>query len=146
MFQGPGRAARAGGPAAPAGARDLKPGLLAAMLGAALAGGAPIGRVVHRFERDGMKYLIRSTMEATGLGALFASGKFVQESQGLIADRTREILGTSDQGVVMFRRMLTDAIDAVACGEDPPGIVRSEGQGFIDFDAQQTRDGVLLSA
>lgn len=51
------------------------------------AGGAPIGRVVHRFERDGMKYLIRSTTEATGLGALFASGKFVQESQGLITSK-----------------------------------------------------------
>ena len=51
------------------------------------AGGAPIGRVVHRFERDGTKYLIRSTTEAIGIGALFASGKFVQESQGLITAR-----------------------------------------------------------
>ncbi len=48
------------------------------------ADGAPIGRVVHRFERQGDRYLIRSTTEATGLGALFASGKFVQESTGLI--------------------------------------------------------------
>lgn len=51
------------------------------------AGGAPIGRVVHRFERDGAKYLIRSTTEAVGIGALFATGKFVQESQGLITAR-----------------------------------------------------------
>jgi len=46
--------------------------------------GAPIGRVVHTFERDGERYLIRSTTEATGLGALFASGKVVQESAGVI--------------------------------------------------------------
>lgn len=46
--------------------------------------GAPIGRVVHRFERDGGRYLIRSTTEATGFGALFATGKFVQESTGTI--------------------------------------------------------------
>ncbi len=51
------------------------------------ADGAPIGRVVHRFERDGGRYLIRSTTEATGLGALFASGKFVQESTGTITAR-----------------------------------------------------------
>lgn len=46
--------------------------------------GAPVGRVVHSFERDGDRYLIRSTTEATGLGALFASGKLVQESAGVI--------------------------------------------------------------
>lgn len=48
------------------------------------SGGAPIGRVVHRFERQGERYLIRSTHELTGLGVLFNSGKFVQESQGAI--------------------------------------------------------------
>jgi hypothetical protein len=46
--------------------------------------GSPVGRVVHRFERNGDRYLIRSTTEASGLGALFATGKFVQESQGTI--------------------------------------------------------------
>jgi 5,5'-dehydrodivanillate O-demethylase oxygenase subunit len=69
-----------------------------------------------------------------------------QESQGFIADRTREILGTSDRGVVMFRSMLTRAIDNVARGEDPPGVVREMTAGFIDFDASQVRDGVLLNA
>lgn len=49
--------------------------------------GAPVGRVVHRFERDGGRYLIRSTTEATGFGGLFASGKFVQESTGTITAR-----------------------------------------------------------
>lgn len=48
------------------------------------SGGAPVGRVVHSFERSGERYLIRSTTEVTGLGALFASGKLVQESAGVI--------------------------------------------------------------
>lgn len=48
------------------------------------ADGSPVGRVVHRFERQGDRYLIRSTTEASGFGALFASGKFVQESRGMI--------------------------------------------------------------
>lgn len=69
-----------------------------------------------------------------------------QESQGLIADRSREFLATSDQGVVMMRRMLSDAIDAVARGEDPPGVMRQPTEGYIDFDASQHRDGVLLRA
>ncbi len=69
-----------------------------------------------------------------------------QESQGRIADRTREILATSDRGVVMFRRMLSAAIDAVARGEDPPGIVREGGSEIIAFDAHKVRDGVVIEA
>ena len=51
-----------------------------------------------------------------------------QESQGLIHDRSREILATSDQGVAMLRRMFSDSIDKVARGEDPIGIVRDDSQ------------------
>ena len=69
-----------------------------------------------------------------------------QESQGLIADRTREVLGTSDRGVVMFRRMLSDAIKSVEMGEDPPGVIRDSMDGFIGFDAKQVRDGKPMQA
>jgi 5,5'-dehydrodivanillate O-demethylase oxygenase subunit len=69
-----------------------------------------------------------------------------QESQGLIADRTRETLGTSDRGVVLFRRMLFDAIAAVERGEEPPGVVREESNGLISFDARKARDGAVISA
>lgn len=69
-----------------------------------------------------------------------------QESQGLVADRTREVLGTSDRGVVIFRRMLTDAIKSVERGEDPPGVLRDATTDLIDFDANQHRDGHLLRA
>jgi nitrite reductase/ring-hydroxylating ferredoxin subunit len=40
-------------------------------------------------------------------------------SQGAIADRNNEHLGTTDRGIVMFRRMLRQAIDAVQQGETP---------------------------
>lgn len=40
-------------------------------------------------------------------------------SQGAIADRTNEHLGTTDRGIVMFRRMLGRAIEAVKNGETP---------------------------
>ena len=49
-----------------------------------------------------------------------------QVSQGPISVHAREHLGTSDRGVVMFRRMLKDGIAAVRNGLDPKGIVRAE--------------------
>lgn len=67
-----------------------------------------------------------------------------QESQGLIADRSQEILGTSDRGVIMFRRMLKDALAAIERGEDPPGLYRTDDGTLVTFDAQQIRDGVRI--
>jgi 5,5'-dehydrodivanillate O-demethylase len=69
-----------------------------------------------------------------------------QESQGIIADRSRETLGTSDRGIAIFRRMLNDAIAAVERGNDPPGVIRDANHDVITFDASQTRDGHLLEA
>jgi 5,5'-dehydrodivanillate O-demethylase len=42
------------------------------------------------------------------------------ETQGVLADRTVEILGASDVGIVMFREMLKAAVDAHARGEAIP--------------------------
>ena len=47
-----------------------------------------------------------------------------QVSQGPIASRAREHLGTSDRGVVMFRRLLLNGLAAIERGDDPPGILR----------------------
>jgi len=45
---------------------------------------APLGRVAHRFERDGARYSIRSVTSAAGIAKLFTSGRYVQESRGLL--------------------------------------------------------------
>jgi 5,5'-dehydrodivanillate O-demethylase len=60
-----------------------------------------------------------------------------QESQGLIYDRSRnETLGTSDRGVVMWRKFVFDSIKAVAEGRDPVGIQRdADANEIIHFDA-----------
>jgi 5,5'-dehydrodivanillate O-demethylase oxygenase subunit len=59
-----------------------------------------------------------------------------QESQGPIHDRTKEILGTSDRGVVMWRKVAFDSIAAVKAGRDPHGIVRDVGRNdVVRFDA-----------
>jgi hypothetical protein len=60
---------------------------------------APLARVVHRFERDGARYVIRSVTEATGIAALFATGRYVQESRGtLSAEGLRPDLFTVRRG------------------------------------------------
>ena len=45
-------------------------------------------------------------------------------SQGPIADRTRETLGASDQGVALYRRLLFEQVERVQQGKDPIGIIR----------------------
>ena len=59
-----------------------------------------------------------------------------QESQGVIHDRSREFLGTSDRGIVMWRKLAFDSIRAAKEGRDPHGIVREvDPNDIIHFDA-----------
>lgn len=56
------------------------------------------------------------------------SGAFGQDMmawvvQGPIAPRHLEHLGVSDRGIIIYRNVLSDAIDAVERGEDPPGLI-----------------------
>ena len=55
------------------------------------------------------------------------------ETQGTIADRTKEILGASDVGIVMYRNMLRSAIAASDAGLELPA--RGDGRGVIDLRA-----------
>lgn len=45
-------------------------------------------------------------------------------TQGAIADRTRENLGRSDKGVILFRRQLEENLKKVERGEDPMNVFR----------------------
>lgn len=47
---------------------------------------------------------------------------------GPIANRENEHLTPSDSGVAIVRKMLRDAITAVAAGRDPKGVVRDPAQ------------------
>jgi hypothetical protein len=66
--------------------------------------------------------------------------RVAQETQGVIADRSKEHLATSDQGILMLRKMIRDAIDAVAQGRDPIGVIRDTRRAAITFDS--SRDAV----
>ena len=54
------------------------------------------------------------------------------ETQGPIADRTRERLATSDRGIVMLREMVKREIGRVQQGQDPKGIIRDPDHRIID--------------
>jgi 5,5'-dehydrodivanillate O-demethylase len=53
------------------------------------------------------------------------------ETQGAIADRSRESLGWSDAGVTLFRKMLRRELKKVAAGEDPMNVIRDPAQNAI---------------
>lgn len=55
-------------------------------------------------------------------------------TQGAIADRTNENLGTSDQGIAIYRRVLRREIKKVEQGEDPIAVIRDPARNeWIDL-------------
>jgi phenylpropionate dioxygenase-like ring-hydroxylating dioxygenase large terminal subunit len=64
------------------------------------------------------------TKTFTGMGFdINIHDQFACESQGRIQDRTRENLGSSDKGIVLYRRILMDAIRKSEAGETPLMVV-----------------------
>ena len=60
------------------------------------------------------------TKSYAGMGRKYYDhDKFATESQGTIADRTREHLGLTDRGVVAMRKQLLQAIEDVEAGKKP---------------------------
>jgi 5,5'-dehydrodivanillate O-demethylase len=49
----------------------------------------------------------------------YGQDRAVWEAQGAIFDRSNEMLGKSDRGIAMYRRMLAEQIDRVERGEEP---------------------------
>ena len=52
-------------------------------------------------------------------------------TQGPIADRTKEKLGASDKGIVMYRKMLKRELDKIEQGEDPIGTLRDPARNHV---------------
>jgi phthalate 4,5-dioxygenase len=63
----------------------------------------------------------------TGMGFdINIHDQFACESQGPIQDRTRENLGSTDKGIVLYRRILLDAINRNEKGETPLMVLDQE--------------------
>jgi len=68
---------------------------------------------------------MQKTETFTGIDGINQQDRAVQESMGRIVDRTRENLGPADRAVVATRKLLLEATDAVARGEQPRGVAPS---------------------
>ncbi len=85
-------------------------------------------------------------IEAYDVSTVWQQDRVVWETQGALADRTRENLGATDRGIVLFRRMLAAQIDLVERGGAPTVAVVSDVQRneIISFDSatRPWNDGV----
>lgn len=93
--------------------------------------------LIRRREND---YLIdrvkQKTESYTGIDGVSEQDACIQDSQGLIADRTTEHLGPTDMGVIRFRRLMLEAVRALASNEPPsaprcPKAFRVQGGGAV---------------
>lgn len=57
----------------------------------------------------------------TGIVGVNTQDRALQETMGLIADRSRERLGTSDRAIIAMRKLLQQAVRTVQDGGSPPG-------------------------
>lgn len=58
-------------------------------------------------------------------------------------DRSEEHLGAGDEGIIVFRKLLRDQIEAVRRGRDPLGVVRrADKNAILEFDVINERIGV----
>jgi 5,5'-dehydrodivanillate O-demethylase len=74
---------------------------------------------------------------------ILAQDSMAWETQGPIADRSREHLGATDRGVIMYRKLLKEQIEIVGKGGDPMGVVRDPAKNtLIEFDVINERIGV----
>jgi phthalate 4,5-dioxygenase len=77
--------------------------------------------VVGRANRWGFDAAEQRAQTFTGMGFdINIHDQWACESQGPIADRTREHLGSTDKGIVLYRRLLVDAIRKCQAGERVP--------------------------
>jgi hypothetical protein len=81
----------------------------------------------------------QATETYTGMGHdINVHDQWAVESMGRIQDRSREHLGQSDRGIVIYRRLLKQSLDQVAAGGRPP-IDPVDGAGLT---GPSTMDGV----
>jgi phenylpropionate dioxygenase-like ring-hydroxylating dioxygenase large terminal subunit len=76
----------------------------------------------------------------TGITGISEQDAAIADSQGLIADRTRELLGQTDLGVVRFRQTMFKALDSVKEGSSPLGAATAGAYRVRSGDAMASVD------
>ena len=77
---------------------------------------------------------VQRTKTFTGISGVNTQDRALQETMGIIADRSKERLGTSDRAIIMMRKLLIEAVNVVADGGAPKGS-RGEYYGIRAIDA-----------
>ncbi len=80
----------------------------------------------------------------TGITGISEQDAAIADSQGLIADRTAELLGQTDLAIVRFRQMMFAAADAVQAGNAPHGKEHPGSYQVRSGDAMSPRSGVAM--
>jgi phthalate 4,5-dioxygenase oxygenase subunit len=73
------------------------------------------------------------TQTYTGITGVNTQDRALQETMGIVADRSLERLGTSDRAIIAARKLLVEAAKTVADGGTPPG-ARDEYYGLRAID------------
>jgi phthalate 4,5-dioxygenase oxygenase subunit len=82
---------------------------------------------IRRRENDYLIDRAKQKIETyTGIEGVSEQDACIQDSQGLIADRTIEHLGPTDMGVIRFRRLILEAVRALQAGQAPRAAACSE--------------------
>lgn len=95
---------------------------------------APQGIDVPRHLLDNVAWyevVYRNAEGEYALDCIDAQDIYAWITQGPIADRTQERLGTTDQGIITYRNMVRREIDKVARGEDPMNVFRDPAKNAI---------------
>ena len=69
---------------------------------------------------------LQKTGNFTGITGVSEQDGAIQDSQGWIADRTRELLGATDIGVVQFRRLMLEAAKGLRAGVEPSWVAHPD--------------------
>ena len=94
----------------------------------------PAGATVPQRLLDEVAFYDVPVKDANGeylLDYIHAQDIMAWETQGPIADRTRESLAWSDSGVTMFRKMLRRELKKIEAGEDPMNVVRDPARNGV---------------
>jgi len=88
----------------------------------------------RRNKKNNYGYDVQEQLSATytGMGDdINVHDQWAVESQGPIQDRTREHLGTTDKGIIAYRKMLVESIEAALAGRPAPmQITASQAAAF----------------
>ena len=94
----------------------------------------PEGATVPQYLLDEIAYYDVPIKNAKGeymLDYIHAQDIMAWETQGPIADRSREALSWSDSGLILFRKMLKREMKKVQDGEDPMNVIRDPARNAV---------------